>query len=110
MDKFFAPSPQIMEPSSPQQRRTKYPWHDVPLGKSFVIPDTALSWPSLLTLMRRTSVRLAKAFKAHHHKDQGIYEIMYTGQLAPSDEIKVSPAVSIAPANVVLDEIKKIET
>ena len=110
MADFYDPSPEIKAVSSVTFRKSKYPWRDVPIGKSFVIPDKDITWPSLLTLMRRSSARMNKTFKAYHHKSQGVYEIMCSSMReAVKEPILGQPALDIQPATQLLDEVRKME-
>lgn len=110
MDEFFEPSEQIKAVSGVALRKSKYPWRDVPIGKSFSIPATDITWPSLLTLMRRTGARMNKTFKAYHHKSQGVYEVMCVsiGE-AVKEPVRSDPVLNVTPANDVLDQIRKME-
>ncbi len=68
--KFFDSSPAAKQVLS----RTKYPWTQVPVGKSFPIPKANISLKTLRSLASKTGKDLGKRFRVIDH-DGEFYEV-----------------------------------
>lgn len=105
---IYTASSQVMIAKPKFKRSSKYPWSELKLGQAFVIAEGDISYPSLLTLARRTSMRHEREYRVYHHKDNKCYEVAYVADVQKPTAKSEQATVQIAPANVVLDEVRKM--
>jgi|SRR5882672_6555741 len=71
---FFDSSQQAKEGKVNTVGKTKYPWREVPVGKSFPVPKVNISFKTLRSLASKTGKELRKRFRVVNH-DGDVYEV-----------------------------------
>lgn len=82
----------------------KYPWRDLTVGSSFVVPPGLAKFQNLQTYAYRVGKKLGRNFKVFDHGPQGI-EVAYVGDRLPKKgevkkvEVKSVQSSSSEPIN-----------
>lgn len=99
MDKFFDASPDALAPRKQAGFVAKYPWRELPEGKSFHVNHEDAKYESLCVLANRTGKRLKRRFRVINHGAQGMEvarlpdvlpEMIFT---TPVAEVNVKPII-----------------
>lgn len=80
---FFDISEKAKQVKSGPIGRIKYPWQQVPVGKSFVVQKSNISFKTLRSLASKTGKDLGKKFRVVDHEGD-VYEVA----CLPMDEDK----------------------
>jgi hypothetical protein len=59
------------------QRQAVYPWKDVPVGKSFVVPRDKIKFNVLRSLASKTGKKLGRRFVVVDHGEGAPYEVAF---------------------------------
>ena len=65
-------------------KKSVYPWHTIPIGKSFTVHKKRITMGALRTLASKTSKRLGKKFRVIEHDN--VYEV---GRLPDDDKTQL---------------------
>jgi hypothetical protein len=82
--------------------RTKYPWTQVPVGKSFPVPKANISLKTLRSLASKTGKDLGKRFRVIDHEGD-VYEVAC---LAMNEDEAIATSSNVVEA---LEKIKEDE-
>lgn len=95
---FFDNSDRAKQPYVRKIAQPKYPWKEVPTGKSFPVPKTNVTLKTLRSLASKTGKELGKKFRVIDHGGT-VYEVA----CLPMDE-----QAAIASATGIVDTLNKM--
>lgn len=75
MSNFYDSSPEMRDQTLDRGFKVKYPWKEVPKGKSFTIPDNQFKLATIRSYVIRMGYKYGKKFKVIHHMNDKLYEI-----------------------------------
>lgn len=95
---FFDSSPKAVQMRKGRQPgEKKYPWSEVPVGKSFVVQRNDIKFEVLRSLASRTGKKLGKKFRVVDH-GSGPYEVAC---------LPMSEQQAVASSDNIVDALKK---
>lgn len=79
----FNSSPLAMQ-EKVEDRRIKYPWATMSVGKSFIVPTASVKFKSIELHAYRMGKKLGKSFRVINHGAEVGYEVACVGIIEPA--------------------------